>query len=85
MHAVEDGEAWGDYDGLLLIGVQKDTGVLALRLTEDGELVESFRLPELEDAFGRIRTPVQGEDGALYVTTDNGGGEDQLLRVTPAS
>lgn len=79
------GDAWGDYDGLLLIGVQKDTGVLALRLTEDGELVESFRLPELEDAFGRIRTPVQGEDGALYVTTDNGGGEDQLLRVTPAS
>ncbi|GAA4726587.1 PQQ-dependent sugar dehydrogenase [Modestobacter marinus] len=79
-----DGDAWGDYDGLLVIGVQKDTGVLALRLTEDGELVESFRLPELEDAHGRIRTPVQGEDGALYVTTDNGDGEDQLLRVTPA-
>ncbi|MCZ2848317.1 PQQ-dependent sugar dehydrogenase [Modestobacter sp. VKM Ac-2978] len=80
-----DGEAWGDYDGLLLIGVQKDTGVLALRLTDDGELVESFRLPELEDAHGRIRTPEQGQDGALYVTTDNGGGEDQVLRVTPAS
>ncbi|KGH48401.1 glucose sorbosone dehydrogenase [Modestobacter caceresii] len=80
-----DGEAWGDYDGLLLIGVQKDTGVLALRLTDDGELVESFRLPELEDAHGRIRTPEQGQDGALYVTTDDGDGEDQLLRVTPAS
>ncbi|MCZ2811520.1 PQQ-dependent sugar dehydrogenase [Modestobacter sp. VKM Ac-2979] len=79
-----DGAEWGDYDGLLLIGVQKDTGVLALRLTDDGELVESFRLPELEDAYGRIRTPEQGQDGALYVTTDNGGGEDQLLRVTPA-
>ena len=79
-----DGDAWGDYDGLLLIGVQKDTGVLALRLTDDGELVESFRLPELEDAYGRIRTPEQGQDGALYVTTDNGDGEDQLLRVTPA-
>ncbi|MCZ2823587.1 MULTISPECIES: PQQ-dependent sugar dehydrogenase [unclassified Modestobacter] len=80
-----DGAEWGDYDGLLLIGVQKDTGVLALRLTEDGELVESFRLPELEDTYGRIRTPEQGQDGALYVTTDNGDGEDQVLRVTPAS
>ncbi|MCZ2816917.1 PQQ-dependent sugar dehydrogenase [Modestobacter sp. VKM Ac-2984] len=80
-----DGAEWSDYDGLLLIGVQKDTGVLALRLTEDGELVESFRLPELEDTYGRIRTPEQGQDGALYVTTDNGGGEDQVLRVTPAS
>ena len=26
----------------------------------------------------------QGTDGALYVTTDNGGGGDQLLRVTPS-
>jgi aldose sugar dehydrogenase len=25
----------------------------------------------------------QGRDGALYVTTDNGDDEDQLLRVTP--
>jgi glucose/arabinose dehydrogenase len=25
----------------------------------------------------------QGGDGALYVTTDNGGGADRLLRVTP--
>ena len=31
----------------------------------------------------RIRTVQQGVDGALYVTTDNGGDADQLLRVTP--
>ncbi len=77
-----DGEQWGAYDGLLLLGVQKDTGVLALRLDDDGALVEQFRLPELED-YGRIRTPQLGTDGALYVTTDNGDGEDRLLRVTP--
>ncbi|WP_246630592.1 PQQ-dependent sugar dehydrogenase [Modestobacter lapidis] len=80
-----DGPAWGGYEGLLLAGVQKDTGVLALRLGEAGELVEAFRLPELEDRYGRIRTPQAGADGVLYVLTDNGGGEDQLLRVTPAS
>lgn len=77
-----DGAEWGAYDGLLLLGVQKDTGVLALRLDDDGQLVEQFRLPELED-YGRIRSPQMGADGALYVTTDNGDGEDRLLRVTP--
>jgi glucose/arabinose dehydrogenase len=77
------GPQWGGYDGVLLVGVQKDTGVLALRLGADGELVEQFRVPELEDSYGRVRSPVLGDDGALYVTTDNGDGQDQLLRVTP--
>ncbi|WP_409328711.1 PQQ-dependent sugar dehydrogenase [Trujillonella humicola] len=78
------GAAWGSYDGLLVVGVQKDTGLLALRLDGDGALLEQFRIPELEDDFGRLRSPQLGSDGALYVTTDNGGGEDRLLRVTPA-
>lgn len=77
------GRQWGAYEGLLLVGVQKDTGVLALRLADDGTLADQFRLSELEDTYGRIRTPQAGEDGVLYVTTDNGDGEDQLLRVTP--
>ncbi|WP_345771755.1 PQQ-dependent sugar dehydrogenase [Geodermatophilus sabuli] len=76
------GEAWGAYDGLLLLGVQKDEGVLALRVGEDGALLEQFRLPELDGTYGRIRTVQLGTDGALYVTTDNGD-DDVLLRVTP--
>jgi glucose/arabinose dehydrogenase len=79
-----DGRRWGGYDGVLLVGVLKDTGVLGLRIDDAGRLVEQFRVPELEDSYGRIRSPVQGGDGALYLTTDNGGGADQLLRVTPA-
>jgi glucose/arabinose dehydrogenase len=59
--------------------------VLALRLDADGALEEQIRLPELERAYGRLRSVQQGTDGALYVTTDNGGDEDQLLRVTPSS
>src|SRR3954454_16222987 len=77
-----DGERWGAYDGLLLVAVLKDTGVLGLRLADDGTLREQFRLPELEGTHGRIRTVQLGTDGALYVTTDNGG-DDELLRVTP--
>jgi glucose/arabinose dehydrogenase len=77
-----DGEQWGDLDGVLLIGLLKDTGVLALRLAADGSVRETFPLPELDDRFGRIRTVQQGVDGDLYATTDNGA-SDQLLRVTP--
>ena len=77
------GEQWQGYEGLLLLGVLKDRGVLALRVADDGTLLEEFRLPELEGTYGRIRTVQQGGDGALYVTTDNGDGTDRLLRVTP--
>ncbi|WP_051515804.1 PQQ-dependent sugar dehydrogenase [Candidatus Blastococcus massiliensis] len=78
-----DGAEWGDYDGLLLIGALRGRHVLALRLDESGSLVEQFRIPELDGTYGRIRTVQQGTDGALYVTTDNGNGQDQLLRLTP--
>jgi glucose/arabinose dehydrogenase len=59
------GEAWGDLDGVLLAGVQKDTGLLALRLSADGRLAEQFRVPELEDTYGRLRSPQAGADGVL--------------------
>ncbi|MGY2064710.1 PQQ-dependent sugar dehydrogenase [Blastococcus sp. SYSU DS0619] len=78
-----DGDRWGDYDGLLLLGALRGQHVVALRLDESGSLVEQFRLPELDGTYGRIRTVEQGTDGALYVTTDNGD-DDRLLRVTPA-
>ncbi|MGY1635196.1 PQQ-dependent sugar dehydrogenase [Geodermatophilus sp. SYSU D00742] len=78
-----EGDQWQAYEGLLLVGVLKDRGVLALRVADDGALLEQFRLPELEGRYGRIRTVQQGGDGALYVTTDNGDAADQLLRVTP--
>ena len=78
-----EGAQWQGYEGLLLAGLLRGQGVLALRLADDGTLLEEFRLPEMEGTYGRIRTVQQGGDGALYVTTDNGDGQDVLLRVTP--
>jgi aldose sugar dehydrogenase len=78
-----EGQEWGAYDGLLLVALLKAQGVLALRLDDDGALVEQFRLSELDGTYGRIRSVVQGSDGALYLTTDNGGDQDRLLKVTP--
>jgi aldose sugar dehydrogenase len=78
-----EGAQWQGYEGLLLAGLLRGQGVLALRLADDGTLLDQFRLPELEGTHGRIRTVQQGGDGALYVTTDNGDGSDVLLRVTP--
>jgi glucose/arabinose dehydrogenase len=80
-----DGEQWGAYDGLLLVGLLKARGVLALRLDDAGALLGQFRVPELDGTFGRIRSVLQGVDGALYLTTDNGDDEDTVLRVTPRS
>lgn len=76
-----DGPQWAGYDGVLLIGLLKGQGVLALRLDDAGSVLEEFRPAELDGAYGRIRSLRQGVDGALYATTDNGG-DDRLLRLT---
>ncbi len=77
-----DGEEWGAYDGLLLVGLLKGEGILVLQFEPDGGLISASRLPGFDGTYGRIRTVQLGNDGAFYVTTSNGGG-DVLLRVTP--
>ena len=77
------GEEWGDFDGLMLVGIEREQGIQALRLDEAGALQEAYRLPAFDGTYGRIRTVQLGNDGALYVTTDNGDEADQVLRVTP--
>jgi glucose/arabinose dehydrogenase len=32
---------------------------------------------------GRLRSAVEGPDGNLYITTDNGSMKDQILKVVP--
>jgi glucose/arabinose dehydrogenase len=77
------GPAWGRWDGALAVGELKNQ-LLRIFLLDGDSVVDSRAPGQLIGAFGRIRTPRMGPDGSLYVTTDNGGGTDVVLRVTPS-
>jgi glucose/arabinose dehydrogenase len=81
------GPQWKAWDGALVLATLKDAQVgNRLRvLSVDGPGTTATEIAQaLVGQFGRLRTPVQGPDGALYVTTSNGGGTDQILRVAPS-
>ncbi|NLU82715.1 PQQ-dependent sugar dehydrogenase [Rhodococcus sp. HNM0569] len=81
--AFVDGARWGEWDGALAVGVQKEKRLMFLRLAEDG-LSVTARSDALVDQHGRLRSITPQSDGSLLVTTDNGDGADQVLRVAPA-
>lgn len=77
-----EGSGWGEFDGLLAVGVLKGQGIELMRFDAAGTLQSATRWPEFEQTYGRIRTTQMGTDGSLYVTTSNGDG-DKILKVTP--
>lgn len=79
------GSAWGRWQGALAVGVLKDTGLMVLTLDPAGKVIKTERMPGVEDSYGRLRAPVMGPDGALYVTTSNGTGQDKILRIAPTN
>jgi glucose/arabinose dehydrogenase len=74
------GTQWGNWDGMLIIACLKGSKLFGIRIDETGTKVEAGSTG-LADR-GRLRTPAVGPDGALYVTTSNGGPADAILRVT---
>ncbi|MFC7496069.1 MULTISPECIES: PQQ-dependent sugar dehydrogenase [unclassified Nocardioides] len=77
-----DGPTLGSYDGTLAVAALKASRVLFLTLAADGSL-RRVHVPDELRQFGRIRTVVDGPGSSFYVTTDNGGGTDAILRVRP--
>ena len=77
------GDQWGVWEGRLAVATLKDRKLRLFEFTEDGTFVSQVVVPELDGDFGRLRTPMMGPDGALYVSTSNGSGVDRILRVTP--
>jgi glucose/arabinose dehydrogenase len=75
------GSQWGALNGTLAVALLKGTRLVAFKLGF-GRVLDMGQI--LGSQYGRLRTPVQGPNGLLYVTTDNGGGGDRILRVGPA-
>jgi glucose/arabinose dehydrogenase len=75
------GGQWRGWDGALVVACLKGQQLRVFRLDTAGGVVRDQ--VALQGVAGRLRTPVQGPDGALYVTTSNGS-NDHVLRVVPS-
>ncbi|WKZ31162.1 MAG: PQQ-dependent sugar dehydrogenase [Candidatus Dojkabacteria bacterium] len=73
------GSQWKAWDQALFIGVQKNKKVIVLEFNRDLTLKRETVL--FEGKYGRIRTVIRGTDGHLYFLSDNGGGEDVIVRL----
>jgi glucose/arabinose dehydrogenase len=75
------GVKWKAWDGMLAVCFLKDKKLKILQINEQNKLVKEENF--FEGKFGRLRAAVLGPDGKLYLSTDNGGGNDQIISVTP--
>lgn len=80
------GKQWGAYRGSLAVCALAGSKLLFMKFTQAGKLRWVKVPPALNGDFGRLRSVVQSQSGALLVTTSNGGGGaggDRIIRVTP--
>ena len=77
---------WGAWRGSLAVAELKGQGVLLMRMHPTpgpSRVVATTTLPQVE-GVARIRTLMQGPDGALWLTTSNGTG-DRIIRIAPTA
>lgn len=77
-----EGRNWGTLNGTFAVAALKAQSLRFLRFDSQGTLQELLVSPELNSTYGRLRTPMMGQDGNFYVTTSNGS-NDKILRITP--
>lgn len=87
--AILKGEAWGDWDGALVVGIMGigfggtpiGQRIDVITLTEDGtEVVDVTEMTLPGDMrAGRFRSLVMGPDGSLYAAVDEG----EIHKLTP--
>jgi glucose/arabinose dehydrogenase len=77
-----NGAKWRALDGALAVACLKASRVVFLTFDANGKLLRA-RQPRALRQFGRIRQVSTSENGDMLVTTDNGGGNDVILRVSP--
>ncbi len=79
-----DDPAWGEWDGALAVAMLKTSQIVLMTLSEEGTSVTATAAI-LRGEHGRLRSITPEPGGSLLVTTSNGGGEDEILRVRPAA
>ena len=73
------GAQWGAWSGSLFIATLKEKDLRRFAVTGTTVVPKEVLF---DQKYGRLRSVVQGPDGALYVTTSNGSG-DQIIRIAP--
>jgi glucose/arabinose dehydrogenase len=76
------GNKWGGLEGALAVAALKASRVLFMKFTAKGKLM-GVRVPPALRQYGRLRSVTNGPNGSLLITTDNGGGNDVVLKVRP--
>jgi glucose/arabinose dehydrogenase len=77
------GAQWKGWAGALAVANLKGRKIILINFTNDGSFWGATIPTEFNNRYGRLRTAQQGPDGCLYVLTDNGNGQDQILRACP--
>ncbi|GAA2143710.1 PQQ-dependent sugar dehydrogenase [Nocardioides koreensis] len=76
------GRAWGALNGTLAVAALKAGRIVFLTFDAAGHL-QRARAPKALQRFGRLRSVTLAPNHDLLVTTDNGNGNDAILRVSP--
>lgn len=84
-----DGEAWGDWDGAMVVGIMGigfggtpiGQRIDVIQFNEDNTDVEDVTEMTLPMEPGRFRSVVMGPDGSLYTAIDEG----VIYKLTPGS
>ena len=79
-----EGAHWGAWEGRLAVATLKNSTLRLFEFASDGALESEYTVPELDGTYGRLRTPMMGPDGALYVTTSNES-NDKILQISTNS
>lgn len=75
------GAKWKGWDGALAVAVLKGQQLRVFELDAKNRVVKQWTVITNQ---GRLRSAVLGVNGLLYITTDNGAGQDKVLRVIPS-